>query len=317
MSAASGSHHRLNSAAAVRLPNVPPPMSEMPAMRPGQVGCGAQRERDVGQRPGGHQPDALLGAAGLDDEADGVVCWPAGRSARAGRRRPCRSCRGRSRRAVAARISGRLAPEWTGQSMPSRSRMMIALRVVASSGALPATVVMPTRLVWRAATTMAIASSWPGSQSRMIGQLVGAAWPYSLPLAVSCPSAVEPRRCGPPIRPRTSRQRARRRSRCPTRGGRRPAGTRRARSRAGPRGSASRCTPRPSRRPAASAGSASSRRGIASISSCGYACRNGVAGEWCCTRRTSAWWRTRRSPTPARWRRAGRAGRASPWRWRA
>ena len=48
--------------------------------------------------------------------------------------------------------------------------MTMAFRVVDSSGALPATVVMPSRLVWRAATTIAIASSWPGSQSRMIGR---------------------------------------------------------------------------------------------------------------------------------------------------
>ena len=47
--------------------------------------------------------------------------------------------------------------------------MTRALWVVRSSGALPATVVMPSSSVWRAATTIAIASSWPGSQSRMIG----------------------------------------------------------------------------------------------------------------------------------------------------
>jgi hypothetical protein len=46
----------------------------------------------------------------------------------------------------------------------------MALCVVDSNGAFPATVVMPSRLVWRAATTSAIASSWPGSQSRMIGR---------------------------------------------------------------------------------------------------------------------------------------------------
>ena len=44
----------------------------------------------------------------------------------------------------------------------------MALRVVAASGALPATVVSPSSRVWRAATAIAIASSWPGSQSRMI-----------------------------------------------------------------------------------------------------------------------------------------------------
>ena len=39
MSAASGSAHRLNSAAAVRLPNVPPPITEMPAMRAARSGA--------------------------------------------------------------------------------------------------------------------------------------------------------------------------------------------------------------------------------------------------------------------------------------
>ena len=63
--------------------------------------------------------------------------------------------------------SGRSAPECTGTSMPSRSRMTRALCVVRSSGALPATVVMPSSSAWRAATTMAMASSCPGSQSRI------------------------------------------------------------------------------------------------------------------------------------------------------
>ena len=44
----------------------------------------------------------------------------------------------------------------------------MALRVVADSGALPATVVIPSMRVWTAATASATASSWPGSQSRMI-----------------------------------------------------------------------------------------------------------------------------------------------------
>ena len=39
MSAASGSAHRLNSAAADTLPNVPPPINEMPAMREPRSGA--------------------------------------------------------------------------------------------------------------------------------------------------------------------------------------------------------------------------------------------------------------------------------------
>ena len=64
--------------------------------------------------------------------------------------------------------SGRSLPEWTGTSMPSRSRITSALQVVRSSGAFPATVVMPTRSAKRAAAMMATASSWPGSQSSRI-----------------------------------------------------------------------------------------------------------------------------------------------------
>ena len=48
------------------------------------------------------------------------------------------------------------------------SRTIRALRVVAAIGALPATVVTPTRLAYLAATTRAIASSCPGSQSTII-----------------------------------------------------------------------------------------------------------------------------------------------------
>ncbi len=64
--------------------------------------------------------------------------------------------------------SGRSLPEWTGTSIPRRSRITSAFRVVRSSGAFPATVVMPTRSANRAAAMIATASSWPGSQSRMI-----------------------------------------------------------------------------------------------------------------------------------------------------
>ena len=39
----------------------------------GEVGRRAQRKRDVRQRAGGHQPDALLRSAGVDDETDRIV----------------------------------------------------------------------------------------------------------------------------------------------------------------------------------------------------------------------------------------------------
>lgn len=64
--------------------------------------------------------------------------------------------------------------------------MMIALRVVECRGALPATVVIPSTSVCRAATVMAMASSWPGSQSRMIGRGWGDI-PAELATVTLCP----------------------------------------------------------------------------------------------------------------------------------
>ena len=63
---------------------------------------------------------------------------------------------------------GRAAPWWTGTSMPRRSRIRSALAVVCSTPTFPETVVMATRSVQRAAVMIAMASSTPGSQSRMI-----------------------------------------------------------------------------------------------------------------------------------------------------
>ena len=70
--AASGSAHTLNSATGSRLPNVPPPISEMPAMRRCRSGAVRECERDVRERADRHQPRAVVRPAGVDDEADGV-----------------------------------------------------------------------------------------------------------------------------------------------------------------------------------------------------------------------------------------------------
>ena len=64
-------------------------------------------------------------------------------------------------------MSGLFAPECNGAVEPHKSRMIRAFRVVSSSGAFPATVVTPSKLVNFAATIKANASSCPGSQSRM------------------------------------------------------------------------------------------------------------------------------------------------------
>ena len=145
----------------------------------GQVGRPAQRQRDVGQRSGRHQPHALPGAGGLDDEGHRVARPPPSARARGGRRRPGRSRRGRSRRGRAWPAAAGPRPGGRARRWPRRSRMTSALRVVRSSGALPATVVTPSSSVWRAATTSAIASSWPGSQSTMTGTAIGGLLPSS------------------------------------------------------------------------------------------------------------------------------------------
>ena len=121
---------------------------------PRQVGRGAQREGDVGQRPGRHQPRPLVGAARLDDEPDGVGARR--RPGRLGQRRPVEP-------ALAVDVAGvlRLGDEralGAGVHRRRRGRAGRARRWRCaswpSSGALPATVVIPSRSVWRAATTM-------------------------------------------------------------------------------------------------------------------------------------------------------------------
>ena len=139
---------------------------------------GAQRRRrteqqgDVRQRPGGDERHRLRRPrAGARPSAPPPIS-----------RRPDR--RFRQVGAVEPRIaveldrdprlahSGRSAPAATGTSVrPRRVRTRSALRVVRSSGALPATVVIASSSSSGRASARAIAraSSWPGSQSRMIG----------------------------------------------------------------------------------------------------------------------------------------------------
>ena len=69
------------------------------------------------------------------------------------------------------RMSGPSRPAATGMSArPSRSRTLSALRVVCSKVTLPATVVTPRSSIsgLAQASMIAMASSWPGSQSKTI-----------------------------------------------------------------------------------------------------------------------------------------------------
>ncbi len=103
--------------------------------------------------------------------------------------RPLSPCTCAAVRSV--RVSGASAPAHTGMSVrPAISSVTSALRVVLSSVWLPATVVMPTSSTSgdASARRIAIASSWPGSQSMTIFVLTGerppprrSAWSFARP----------------------------------------------------------------------------------------------------------------------------------------
>ncbi len=76
---------------------------------------------------------------------------------------------------TSGRTMGRAQPAKTGtSSRPASSHIFRAFFVVRSRGTLPATVVMPSTSSSRdaRANRMAMASSWPGSVSMMIGRLI-------------------------------------------------------------------------------------------------------------------------------------------------
>src|SRR3954464_2860719 len=144
-------------------------MNEMPATREAMSGAARNASAMLVSGPVGtsHTPSCARTVSMMNPTASRLAGGPDG----AGNSAPSRPLSPCTYPALSCGASnGRLAPAWTATSMPSRSRSTIALVVVDSGGALRATVVMPSRLVWRAATTSAIASSWPGSQSRMIGR---------------------------------------------------------------------------------------------------------------------------------------------------
>ena len=175
IAAASGSAQMLNSAAAVVLPAPSePPISEIAAIRSWSAGA-ARRSR------------AMFVSGPVATSVTGLSRVAQHRAHQLDGGEVDRPDRGlRQVRAVESRVpveldrdprsrtSGRSAPAATGTSVrPSRVRTRSALRVVRSSGALPATVVIASsRSSGRAvASTIASASSCPGSQSRMIGML--------------------------------------------------------------------------------------------------------------------------------------------------
>ena len=101
-----------------------------------------------------------------------MLARPARPAAAAGRARRGRSRRGRAPRRRARGRAAASAPAATGTSpRPASSSTRSAFAVVFSSVWLPATVVTPTSSSSgeASASSSAIASSWPGSQSRMIG----------------------------------------------------------------------------------------------------------------------------------------------------
>ena len=169
--AASGSAQMLNSAAGVRLPSpIEPPIS---TIRSGRAsGCSASRSATFVSGPVGISVIApsrarICSARNVDRVR---------RDRRPGRRRQVGAVQSRLavdvRRHVRSRTSGCAAPAATGTSPGRRTRARAGRsRSSCRASELPATVVTPTSSTSgeASASSSAIASSWPGSQSRRIG----------------------------------------------------------------------------------------------------------------------------------------------------
>ena len=139
----------------------------------GCLGVAGEQQRDVRQRAGRDQRHRLRRRVSSGrEEVDGVLDDRARPSARgrSGPSMPVSPWTWRRRRG--SRTSGRRRPAATGTSpRPTNSSTRSAFAVVFSRVWLPATVVMPRRSTsgLASASSSAIASSWPGSQSRRIG----------------------------------------------------------------------------------------------------------------------------------------------------
>ena len=172
--AASGSTKALNSAAGVTFPSpIAPPIQTMRSMRSCTSGCRSSRRATfvsgaVGTRTTlGSISSARKSAAGPPTGRDDGSCS-------SGPSRPVSPCTCAAVRS--SRRSGASAPAATGMSLrPAISSVTSALRVVLSSVWLPATVVTPVSSTSGEASArrIAMASSWPGSQSITILVLTG------------------------------------------------------------------------------------------------------------------------------------------------
>ena len=189
----------------------------------GEVRSEAQGDGDVGQGPDSDDPRPWVVAAGVDDEPGGIVGVRATAcSSSAGPSSPLAPWT--SAAATGSASSGRAAPAWTGTSRPSSSRITSALRVVRSSGAFPATVVIPRRSHMRGddadgdGVVVAGITVEHDAQTGYRGACRGDSGHEGL---------LDPCRCAPlarPIRRRRGRPPCRRRSTSPTPAYRRRAG---------------------------------------------------------------------------------------------
>ena len=120
--AASGSAHTLNSATGSRLPNVPPPITEMPARR--ACRSGAVRSASAmfvsGPTATSHVPSLARQVSMMKPTAS----VPSASRVGAGKSAPSRPLAPWTKPAWrGSATSGRSAPEWTSTSSPSKSRI--------------------------------------------------------------------------------------------------------------------------------------------------------------------------------------------------
>ncbi len=171
--AASGSHQMLNSAAGVTLPRpIAPPISTIRLTLDAGRGWRASSSATFVSGPVATSVTGS-GSRSIACAIQSIACSGSASRAAGGRSGPSRPLSPCTCCAFAgSRISGRSAPAATASSgCPTWSRMRIALAVVFWRVWLPATVVTPSRRISgeASASSSAIASSWPGSQSRITG----------------------------------------------------------------------------------------------------------------------------------------------------
>ena len=170
--AASGSTNALNSAAGVMLPSaIAPPIQTIRSRRPRTSGWRSSMSATFVSGPVGTSTTP----GSISSARKSAACASTGEAEGSGSSGPSRPESPWTCAAVrSSRRSGASAPAATGMSvLPAISSVTSALRVVLSSVWLPATVVTPRSSTSgeASASRIAIASSWPGSQSMRIGML--------------------------------------------------------------------------------------------------------------------------------------------------